>query len=264
MQINPNIHLQKTNSSISFSARLPKLSPPEKNIIKNETPELIKNVRKKEGNINDFIPSKILFAGIETTTIVFTILSIAQLNFSSALSGLGIYLYMAINNPIKMNAIKSAKRLSKDLKDSGKYTDAQRFIIIDKYLQKSGDFIFTPLTRIFNKKEIMKIAQVNPEMLYKSSKNIKEESITPRTLESFSKIGWSKKETAKFINDINSENKLSDEKLIQIAKEVYEATTHLEKPLSNKIKSKIFRNAATPHSDDFDKLARQNNKHNTL
>lgn len=65
-----------------------------------------------------------------------------------------------------------------------------------------------------------------------------------------------KNQTIKFIDALNAETELPVETLIEIADDLYKATPHFERPLSNKVLGKIFKNAAEPRSDEFDSLAK--------
>lgn len=245
-------NLQNNSNSCTFKARLPKMSKPEKNILEKEMRPYIKH--QVEHYSSSFVPQKVIMTAIDATILGGTVYAIAQHDL-----GLGILtlvcLKMSSTKFIHEAAVKEASMLAQKLKFANQYTDAQRLVIVDKYLQKTGDYIYTPFTRLFNKQKIMSIAKVDPNILYNRGKILNETDISPDILKAYDKIGWSKRETIKFINELNACDNLSDSNIIEIAKELYNSTTHLERPLSNKIKAKIFREITEPHSEEFNELA---------
>lgn len=253
MHITNNLH--KISYNQSFRAKLPRLSLPEKNIVESEAPEIIKETKKlHKRDINDI--AVLLGAGGFSVLFISAVLARANL-FTIEILGIPSLSWAGLSSFFtKDRAIEGAKSLGKDLKKSEKYTDKQRLIIIDKYLKKSGDFVFTPLIRHFNKKKVMQIAQVDPKTIYKPKRTVNAKTVDVNVLKAFAKNGWSKKETIKFVNALNYDAELPNQTLIEIAKELYNSTPHPERPLSNKIKAKIFKNITTPRSDDFDALKR--------
>lgn len=222
-------------------------------LAKKEASMICKNDRYKMPKIYKIIPvgMNLMF------------LNLMAINFATPVKDLGSWLLVALlmdgvfSGGIYKDAINRAKILGKKLKKDGYFNDEQRIIIINKYLKKKGDYVFSPLTRIFYKKKIRELAQVDSKKV--QTQALKNDGIVnSKILKEFAKVGWSEKETIKFISDLNVDSAFPVDKIIEIASDLYQSTTHFEVPLSNKVKAKIFKNVASPNSDEFDKLAKIN------
>lgn len=241
---------------------LKSLFPQNKNAVKMAKNEAVLICKKDRYNMPKIY--KILPVGMNLM-----FLNLMAINFATPVKDLGSWLLVALlmdgvfSGGIYKDVMQRAEILGKKLKKDGYFNDEQRIIIINKYLKKKGDYVFSPLTRLFYKQKIRELAQVDSKKV--EIQTLKNDGIVnPKILKEFSKVGWSEKETIKFIGDLNLDSSFPVEKIIEIASDLYKSTTHFEIPLSNKVKAKIFKNAANPHSDEFDELASMNAKNRTI